>query len=283
MPTKSTLRKSAAATITAVVLAVGGSLAVAAPAFASPTPAPDPTTTITNVVVGIDDSSGRQVHIQYNFLIADPSLDGDSIVEVTDFDSCDTPTVIDRDVPLASPGGGISLYVAVPAEGYVQVKIFSSNGAAAPLVTAPVFASDTAVTSTDFVASITPNPSPLTGIVSVNAGNTNPFVHYELEGNGVPIGTPFTVDGCATQSENYSAAAGTVLTVHAIDGDFDAASFTVPGGVSAPADPGVPTLPTTGVGPGSWYAGGLGLVAVFIGGVLLLVQWRARRRASTLR
>ena len=267
-----------AAAITAAVLAVGGSLAFAAPAFADPTPAPDPTTTISNVAVGIDNSAGRQVHIQYNFTIADPTLDGDSIVEVTDFDSCDTPTVIDRDVPLASPGGGISLYVVVPATGFVKVQIYSSNGAAAPLVTAPVFASDAAVTPTDFIASIAPDPSPLTGVVSVNTGNSAPIVHYELEGNGVPIGAPFAVDGCAAQSENYSAAAGTVLTVHVVDGDFDAATFTIPGGDPAPADPGAPTLPTTGVGPGSWYAGGLGLAALVVGAVLLIVHWRMRRR-----
>jgi hypothetical protein len=284
MPMKTmSFKRTAAAAVTAAVLAVGGSVVVAAPAFASPTPATGPVTTISNLVVGIDNSSGRQVHIQYNFLIADPSLDSDSIVEVTDFNDCDNPTVIDRDVPLASPGGGISLYVILPVDGYVEVVVYSSNGTSAPLASAPAFASDTPVAADDTGANFIPDTPPTTGSLVVNMGGAVPQSTFQLYVNGAGSGAAFTVAGCQEVVHPYSGVPGDVLTLHDVDGDFDAATITIPGGVSAPTDPGAPTLPTTGVGPGSWYAGGFGLAALFAGGLLLLVQWRVRRRASALR
>jgi hypothetical protein len=269
--------------IIATALGLGGSLAFATPAFASPTPATGPVTTVSNLVVGVDNTAGRQVQIQFNYTVADPTLDGDSIVEVTDFDSCSTPTVIDRDVPLPNAiGGGISLFVAVPAAGFVKVQVFSSNGASAPLVTAPAFATDATVDAGDFGASITPGVPPTTGSIVISPGNEVPVTHLQLYLDGVASGPVISVDGCNVEDvEDYSVAAGTVLTLHEIDGDFDAATFTVPPAASAPTDPTIRRLPTTGVGPGSWSAGGFGLVAVFIGGLLLLVQRRTRRRGAS--
>jgi hypothetical protein len=286
MPTKTTLKKSAAAAITAFVLAAGGSLAFAAPAFASPTPAPDPAVTISNVATSIvQDASGRQAFVQYNYELSDPTSPSDSIAEITTFNSCDTPTVVDEDVPLPAAAGiaGVSFYVTLPVNGYVEVKVYASNGASAPLVSAPALASDTPVSLDDTGASFTPNTPPTTGTLTVNMGSDVPQSSFQLYVNGSPSGAPFTVLGCQEIINNYSAAPGDVLTLHDVDGNFDAASFTIPGGVSAPADPGVPTLPTTGVGPGSWYAGGFGLAALLVGGILLLVQWHVRRRASALR
>jgi hypothetical protein len=277
-----TLRtRAAAAAITAAALVVGGSVAFAAPAFADPTPAPGPVTTISNLVVGIDNSSGRQVHIQYNFLIADPTLDADSIVEVTDFENCDSPTVIDRDVPLTSPAGGISLYVALPAAGYVEVKVYSSNGASAPLVSAPAVASDTAVSQSDISADFNPGTPPTTGTLVIDLGGVVPESRFQLYSNGSPTGPVITVPGCGEYVHSYSGAPGDVLMLHNTDADFDVVNITIPGAVSPPVDPSTPTdptLPTTGVGPGSWYAGGIGLAALFVGALLLLVQWRVRRR-----
>ncbi len=272
-----------ATAIIATALGLGGSLAFATPAFASPTPATGPVTTVSNLVVGIDNTAGRQVQIQFNYTVADPTLDADSIVEVTDFASCSTPTVIDRDVPLPNAvGGGISLFVAVPATGFVKVQVFSSNGVSAPLVTAPAFATDTTVDAGDFGASITPGVPPTTGSIVISPGNEVPVTHLQLYLNGVPSGAVISVDGCTGEDvQNYSVAAGTVLTLHEIDGDFDVATFTVPAAASSPSDPTIRRLPMTGVGPGSWYAGGLGLVAVLVGGILLLMQWPTRRRRTS--
>ncbi|HEX3680515.1 MAG TPA: hypothetical protein VHU90_12400 [Galbitalea sp.] len=280
------LKKTLFAAAIAAVLAVGGSLGFATPAFADPTPAPDPTTTISNLAVTlVQDASGRQAFIQFNYTIDDPTADSDSIAEVTTFDTCDTPTVVDVDNPLPSAlGGGISFYVTVPADGYVEVKIYSSNGAAAPLVSAPVDATDVAVTSSDTTASFTPSAPATSGSLVILVGGRVPQSTFQLYSNGAPTGPVITVPGCGEDVQSYSAAPGTVLTLHNIDGDFDAATTTIPGAVSGPADPGVASLPTTGVGPGSWYAGGFGLVAVFVGAVLLLVEWRVRRRRQvTLR
>jgi hypothetical protein len=283
MPTKTTsLKKTAAAAVTAVALAVIGSLAFAAPAFADPTPAPGPVTTISNLVVGIDNSFGRQVHIQYNYSVADPTLGADSIVEVTDFANCDSPTVIDQDVPLPNTqAGAISLYVAVPATGYVEVKVYSSNGVSAPLVSLPVVASDTLVSPSDISADLNPDTPPTTGTVVIDLGGDVPESSFQLYSNGSPTGPVITVPGCGEYVHSYSGAPGDLIMLHNVDGDFDLINITIPGAVSPPVDPGTPTdptLPTTGVGPGSWYAGGFGLAALFVGAVLLLVQWRVRRR-----
>jgi hypothetical protein len=288
MPKKITFTsRVAAAVITAAVLAMGGSIAFAAPASADPTPAPDPAATISNLAVSIvQDASGRQAFIQYNYTVDDPTLDSDSIAEVTTFDFCDTPTVVDRDNPLPNAlGGGTSFYVTLPADGFVEVKIYSSNGTSAPLVSAPAYASDTAVSFDDVGASFYPDTPPTTGSLVITLGGDVPVSTFQLYSNGSPTGSVITVPGCGESVQSYSAPAGTVLTLHDVEGDFDAATTTVPGGVSAPTDPSTPTLtsrPTTGVGPGSWYAGGFGLAALIVGGTLLLVRWRMRRRVTAL-
>jgi hypothetical protein len=238
-------------------------------------------TTISNLVVGIDNSSGRQVHVQYNYSVADPILAADSIVEVTDFANCDSPTAIDQDVPLANAqGGAISLYLALPATGYVEVKVYSSNGASAPLVSLPAVASDTLVSPSDIGADFNPDTPPTTGTLGIDLGGDVPESSFQLYSNGSPTGAVITVPGCGEYVHSYSAAPGDVLMLHNIDGDFDLINITIPAAVTPPADPGTPTLPTTGVGPGSWYAGGFGLAALFVGAVLLLVQWRVRRRRA---
>jgi hypothetical protein len=270
--------------VAATALAVGGSVAFASPAFADPTPATGPVTTISNLVVGIDNSAGRQVHVQYSYSIADPSLAADSIVEVTTHDSCDTPTVVDRDVPLSSPGGGISLFVTVPSDGYVEVKVYSSNGTSAPLVSAPVDATDITVTPVDTTGSFNPGTPPTTGTFGILVGGRVPNSSFQLYVDGTASGPVITVPGCGESVQNYSGAPGTVLSLHNIEGNFDVATTTIPGARTAPADPADPTTPTlnrlpmTGVGPDAWYAGGFGLAAVIIGGLLLVVRRRVASR-----
>ncbi|MCU1413445.1 MAG: hypothetical protein JWN80_785 [Microbacteriaceae bacterium] len=274
-------------------LALVGALAFAAPAFASPTPDPDPAVTITNVTADVVLLPARNVHVQYNWVLTDDTHVGDVIVEVTTYDNCGAPTVTDTDeqLPIEPVPGSIaasSLYVAIPATGYVKVQLFASNGGGAPLVSTAVFATDpaTPVVAGDVVASFTPDPAPTTGTFLANTGNQAGVVHYQLFDNGVASGAPVAADGCSTFSGTYSGAAGDVITLHIAESNVDAATVTIPAavvappaGAPAPAAPAAadPALASTGVNaaPPLILAGAL----VFAGLTFLLVLWIRRREA----
>ncbi|MES2172300.1 MAG: hypothetical protein V4479_16500 [Actinomycetota bacterium] len=269
--------------------ALVGALAFAAPAAASPTPDPDPAVNIANVTAAVSNTAGRQVGVQFNYELTDDTQVGDTIVEVTTYNSCGAPTVTDTDVqlpiePVANTFSGISLYVAVPATGYVQVQLFTSNGGAAPLVSGPVFATDPAVpvSAGDVGASFTPDPTPTTGVFTGNTGNDAGVVHYQLFDNGTAVGAPVAAAGCGNFAGTYSGAAGDVLTLHIVESNLDAATVTIPAAVGAPPAPGAgpaaaPSLASTGVNaaPPLILAGSL----VFAGLTFLVMFWIRRRTA----
>jgi hypothetical protein len=278
-------------------IALVGAIAFAAPAFASPTPDPDPAVTITNITADVVSLPARNVHVQFNWVLTDDTHVGDTIIEVTTYDSCGAPTVTDTDaqLPIEPVPGSIaasSLYVAIPATGYVTVQLFTSNGGAAPLVSAPVIATDpaAAVTSGDVGASFTPDPTPSTGTFSGNTGNDAGVIHYQVFDNGIATGASITAPGCGNFYGTYSGAAGDVLTLHIVESNLDAATVTIPtpappSGVPAPAasasatpsaSTADPSLAFTGVNaaPPLILAGTL----VFAGLSFLVVLWVRRRK-----
>jgi hypothetical protein len=252
------IRRYAAAGLVAA-LAVAFTVALgAAPANADPLAGGAVTIDSATVTLG-SDATGRTANVNIVWTNSDAANPGAVQYSISDYSSCDTPTV--RTSSLASTNGDATTtfdaIVHIDPDGYVRLDVESADGAGGSTAFAPVYADSGIPSFGDVGASFTPDDPAVgsSGIFQLNSGGEVPFIHYQLLANGVATGPAAELDGCSETVVPYSGyAPGTVLSLRFIEADVEAAHYVVPGAVTPPApsadptDPGAstPTLATTG-------------------------------------